>query len=200
MNVTTLRDFLRKGAEHPYRQVFLAGRPVDDPEGVHCWGGYVRDGYLWAQQVMRESPNAFAGSTQLDEYVDRVRQAEIDQDRDAQESLARYVARPTWPPSDREESTYYGAWLAGECFEAQAGENTFVKVGKIYVARWADRESLNRARSAFTSKLRTLEEDLRTYIVQVLEYEFDDCFDRWVKWYRRREVPLADFILKSGDV
>ncbi len=147
-NVTTLRDFLRKGAEHPYRTTLVGGRQVPDPQGVSCWGGYIRDGYLWAQQVMRQSPNAFTGSTQLGTYVDGVRQAQLDQDRDAQARFEAYVARPTWPPTNREESMYYGAWLAGECFEAQGRDNTFDKAGKIYVARWADKEGLNRARSA----------------------------------------------------
>jgi len=201
---TTLRDFLRKGAEHPYRDVLSrkTGKMVTDEHGVTCWGGYLKDGWAWAKQVIDKNPNAFPSKkAKLEGVVNRVTTALDREHARTQEDRVTYIANPSSPPTfgvDVSKSVmwYYLAWVAGEIFEAAeaAGGATILKKGgsSQYVAQLLPRD-LDAARTAFNAKLRALDTDLSQCARQQNNESFDKAFNRWAHWYRHRDVTLDDF-------
>jgi len=188
---TTFAEFIQYGAENGEQ------KSKADSNYVPCWGGYVHDGYLWALQVVKDSPNSFPGLKVAD-YKKMVQDARDKVDVEDARIRDAYRANPTSrKPDTLDEAYYYAAASAGRIFSSNAGnsyEKSKSEPGE-FVLKWHSNDAPKLGNAEWTKDLNKVEEEVRKALLQSADDTYQKAVDRWIKWYKERSVPLDEYIL-----
>jgi hypothetical protein len=184
---TTFAEFIQYGGENGEQ------KNKADASFVPCWGGYVHDGYLWALQVVKESPNSFP-KLKVSDYEKMVRDARDEVDAEGKRIMEAYRANPlSRKPDTAEEANYYAAAIAGKIFKSNAG-NTYEKAGAgEFVLKWHSKDAPEQGNGEWQKELNKVEEEVRKALLQSANDTYEMATIRWIKWYAERTVPLDEY-------